>query len=277
MTILASERDVKLDQFKSELPVELIVDADVQSGRFNMAMDEALLELGAAKDACVCRIYLWSEPTVTLGYFQAKQEEQISPFPDLPVVRRLSGGGAILHDQEMTYSCVLPAEHPVRHDPSQLYVMIHQGLIRLMADCGVLSCLRSDFLARVTTSTGAGDSQPAAQPAEDFLCFLRQNPNDIVDSQSGIKIVGSAQRRRRGVILQHGSILLNASPIAPNIKGVLDLSSRFDLQRFRKELPIAIASSFGVPGIARTYSEEERAISAGIESQMSMQTTVANV
>ena len=269
---------MNLDPFKSELPVELIVDVDAQSGRFNMAMDEALLELGAARDVCICRVYRWSVPTVTLGYFQAKQEQQISPFPELPVVRRLSGGGAILHDQELTYSCVLPVEHPVRHDPSQLYVMIHKGLIHLLADCGAMSCLRSDFLSRVTrksiTTTEAGNSQSAAQLAEAFLCFLRQNPNDIVDTDSGIKIVGSAQRRRRGVILQHGSILLKASPIAPSIKGVLDLSPHFNIKRFQKELPLVIASSFGVPAFTRPYSQQEQAVSAGIESQMESPTTV---
>lgn len=257
---------MSLDQFKSDIAVELIVDTAPQSGHFNMAMDEALLELGATRGVCVCRIYRWSEPTVTLGYFQAKQAEQISPFPNLPIVRRLSGGGAILHDQELTYSVVLPSEHPVRHDPSQLYSLIHAGLIQLLASCGAPSCLRSDFF--LNHSPHAEELTGKDRPVESFLCFLRQNPNDIVDLQTGIKTVGSAQRRRRGVILQHGSILLRASSIAPEIKGLVDLHRGFDLNRFQCELPSVLAACIGATIDARTYSEEELTISAEIQVTM---------
>ncbi|MBL8812095.1 MAG: lipoate--protein ligase family protein [Planctomycetaceae bacterium] len=235
---------------RQDLPeVDVIVDQQAYSGRFNMAMDEALLELAADRDRSTVRIYRWSEPTVTLGYFQASEaRSQVeNPFPGLPIVRRLSGGGAILHDRELTYSCVLPATHPVRHDPSQLYVIVHQALIQLLQQCGVNSMLRSDYDAQTQVK------QSASEP---FLCFLRQNPNDIVHA-SGIKIVGSAQRRRKGVILQHGSILLSASDHASQVPGIEQLASSFRREHFQDQLPQIIAASVGSLVTSRDYSAEE--------------------
>ncbi|MFN9717613.1 MAG: biotin/lipoate A/B protein ligase family protein [Planctomycetota bacterium] len=247
----------------SELSVHVIVDSTANSGRFNMAMDEALLELGAGRDFCVCRIYQWAEPTVSLGYFQASQAEQVSPFPELPTVRRLSGGGAILHDHELTYSCILPASHPVRQDPSQLYGMVHQAVIRLLNSCGCQSRLRSEFLEQFRQETVLQPSEVLMPGSEEFLCFLRQNPNDIVETATGNKIVGSAQRRRRGVILQHGSLLLRASALTPAIPGITELSPGFDEQRFRQDLAGEIAETIGKRVELRGYTTEELAVSQG--------------
>ncbi len=243
----------------SNLPVHLIVDEQAHSGLFNMALDEALLEIGATRDFCVCRIYRWEEPTVTLGYFQASQPDQENPFPALPVVRRLSGGGAILHDLELTYSCVLPANHPVRHDPSQLYLMVHEALIELLRSCGCGSLLRSDFLRLHETSR---EEPRQGAEKESFLCFLRQNPNDIVEAKTGQKVVGSAQRRRRGVILQHGSILMRASKLASDIPGICDLCPEFDEGRFVDELPSAVAGAIGAVAYLRNCSADEMAKAA---------------
>lgn len=235
---------------RQDLPeVDVIVDQQAYSGRFNMAMDEALLELAADRNRSTVRIYRWSEPTVTLGYFQASEaRSQVeNPFPGLPTVRRLSGGGAILHDRELTYSCVLPATHPVRHDPSQLYVIVHQALIQLLQQCEVSSMLRSDYDAQTQVKESA---------SEPFLCFLRQNPNDIVHA-TGIKIVGSAQRRRKGVILQHGSILLSASDHASQVPGIEQLAPAFRTTQFQEHLPATIGNAIGRKLRFRTYVDDE--------------------
>lgn len=241
---------------------EVIVDETPMSGRFNMAMDAAMLELGATRDVSVIRIYRWCEPTVSVGYFQGSSEKHESPFPGLPTVRRLSGGGAILHDLEITYSCTLPASHPVRHDPSALYGIIHSSLIKLLQECGAECMLRSEFDAsqsskcRNELTSGGQNLQPAA---EAFLCFLRSNPNDIVH-ESGVKIVGSAQRRRKGITLQHGSILLSASELCPRVKGILQLAEEFDAKQFSTRIPSVIADSVAQKWTIRSYSELERAI-----------------
>ena len=243
---------------------EVIVDETPMSGRFNMAMDAAMLELGATRDVSVIRIYRWCEPTVSVGYFQGSSDQQESPFPGLPTVRRLSGGGAILHDLEITYSCTLPASHPIRQDPSELYGIIHRSLIKLLRECGAECMLRSEFDAkrlskfRDELASGAENTHSTAEP---FLCFLRSNPNDIVH-ESGIKVVGSAQRRRKGITLQHGSILLSASDVCPTVQGIQQLSQEFDTARFYAGLPGAIAASIEREWTIRPYSDSERSISS---------------
>jgi lipoate-protein ligase A len=241
---------------------EVIVDETPMSGRFNMAMDAAMLDLGATRDVSVVRIYRWCEPTVSVGYFQGSSDQQESPFPGLPTVRRLSGGGAILHDLEITYSCTLPASHPVRQDPSELYGIIHRSLIKLLRECGVVCMLRNEFDAKLLSTfrdelaSGQQNTHPTAEP---FLCFLRSNPNDIVH-ESGIKIVGSAQRRRKGITMQHGSILLSASEVCPGVKGILQLAEEFDAKHFSSRLPELIADSIAQEWTIRSYSELERTI-----------------
>ena len=241
---------------------EVIVDETPMSGRFNMAMDAAMLELGATRDVSVIRIYRWREPTVSVGYFQGSSDHQQSPFPGLPTVRRLSGGGAILHDLEITYSCTLPASHPVRQDPSELYGIIHRSLIKLLRECGAECMLRSEFdsnqFAKIKAELPSGNIN-ALVAEEPFLCFLRSNPNDIVH-ESGIKIVGSAQRRRKGITLQHGSILLSASQVCPEVSGILQLVKEFNAPQFSSRLPDMIADSIAQEWTIRSYSDSERAI-----------------
>lgn len=253
----------------SQLPaVEVIVDEKPMSGHFNMTMDEAMLQLAAIREISVVRIYRWAAPTVTMGYFQGAAAKGDNPFPELPCVRRLSGGGAILHDNELTYSCVLPASHPTRHDPASLYGLMHARIIRTLTQSGVACGLRSDLAA--TMEFAAPDDSPENQksgnPSEPFLCFLRQNANDIVHL-SGVKIVGSAQRRRKGVTLQHGSILLSASPLTPRIPGIQQLCPFFDPGRLEKNLPAELAAAVGQAWNIRGYNELELQTFEQVESQ----------
>ncbi len=240
----------------SNLPeADVIVDSAPSTGRFNMAMDAALLALGEQCERSVVRIYQWSEPTVTLGYFQNGTSSEESPFPQLPCVRRLTGGGAILHDRELTYSCVVPAFHRVRSNPSELYEIVHRAIIDVLIRCGAACCLRQEFSPTPGTTVSRSALMTPAL-AEPFLCFLRSNSNDIVHS-SGIKIVGSAQRRRRGVTLQHGSILLAASSLTSALPGLCELSPSFKPARFQTELPAAIAGSLSDRWKLRDYSGQE--------------------
>ncbi|MCC7425164.1 MAG: hypothetical protein IT428_33255, partial [Planctomycetaceae bacterium] len=92
----------------------VIVESHPRSGAWNMAIDEALLETAVDAEQCTLRFYRWSEPTVSLGYFQKPEEAAADPLlAGLPIVPRLSGGGAILHHHEWTYSIALPPGHPL--------------------------------------------------------------------------------------------------------------------------------------------------------------------
>jgi len=191
-------------------PCRLIVD-EPASGAWNMAVDEALLESAATDNVCTLRFYGWSEPTLSLGYFQPHADrEQHHASRDCPLVRRMSGGGAILHDDELTYSFAAPATFRGSAHAQSLYDAFHQSLVEVLFHWGVQAQLWK---------------QPSELTAEQepFLCFQRRSVGDVVVADSLIgsfKIAGSAQRRRRGAILQHGSLLLRASRVAPELPGL---------------------------------------------------------
>ncbi len=177
-----------------------------------MALDEALLETARLGGICTLRFYRWSEPTLSIGYFQAATERAAhGPSRNCPLVRRQTGGGAILHDQEWTYSFAAPAGSPLAVNALALYEALHGGLVEALAARGIHAALHE---AR----------SPPAAASEPFLCFQRRAAGDVL--LEGAKIAGSAQRRRRGAILQHGSLILRASVAAPEIPGLCDLAGR---------------------------------------------------
>jgi len=95
----------------SVTPARVIFDS-AGDGAWNMAVDQALL-MSAEQDGMVTlRLYAWAQPTLSLGYFQKHADRQLhTASATCPLVRRRSGGGAILHDQELTYSLAIPSSH----------------------------------------------------------------------------------------------------------------------------------------------------------------------
>jgi lipoate-protein ligase A len=195
------------------------------AGTWNMAVDEALLASAAESGIATLRFYTWSQPTLSLGYFQAAAERAThAASQTCPLVRRASGGGAIVHDQELTYSIALPLRDARGPEARQLYNLCHASLVQTLAELGASAMIyRGDAAA-------ACDAASAAEP---FLCFQRRSCGDILCGPA--KIVGSAQRRRRAAVLQHGSVLLRQSPCAPELPGIDELTGKqFD--------PAAVAS-----------------------------------
>lgn len=192
-------------------PVRLIIDPPAEGG-WNMAVDESLLE-SAADGVTTLRFYQWQHPTLSLGYFQPLLDRNQHPASrDCPVVRRSSGGGAIVHDHELTYSFSCPA-HGL--DTQQFYQEMHQCLQAALAHF------------HVPVEPWQADRQ-STQP-DPFLCFQRRSPGDMVSGD--VKIAGSAQRRRRGGLLQHGSVLLGTSRHAPELSSIasqLGIPLQFD-------------------------------------------------
>ncbi len=162
-----------------------------------MARDEALMRrVGVRESPPTLRLYQWDPPTISLGYFQpfAQYEALAPPAGTLPVVRRLTGGGAILHDLELTYSLTLPADHALLSDgPNRLYELAHDA---------VIACLRT-LDVEATRDGETDDSGPTRGP---FFCFARRHHFDVLINND--KVAGSAQRRTKEAILQHGSIIL---------------------------------------------------------------------
>jgi len=196
----------------SPTPCCLLIDPP-GGGAWNMGVDECLLDSFAQGETCCWRFYQWREPTLSLGYFQAYEDRQKHrPSRDCPAVRRASGGGAIVHDVELTYSLVAAASNPLARQPHFLYEAVHAALIEALVELGV---------GRASLFGQTGGLAEAKQP---FLCFQRRSPGDVVYGEA--KIAGSAQRRRRGAVLQHGSVLLGRSAAAPELPGIAELTGQ---------------------------------------------------
>ena len=179
-------------------------------GRWNMACDEWLLDTALQNGQPAVRTYAWSRPTVSLGYFQQPDALESNPLvAGLDQVRRLSGGGAIVHHHEWTYSCVVPAGDPKTARGPDLYDVVHQSIIDEL-----VTLANGPIAGLGLRETVDGSDEPA-------LCFARSAAEDVVCGKH--KVLGSAQRRRRGAVLQHGSLLLRSSTHAPEFFGLEDL------------------------------------------------------
>ncbi len=231
----------------------VVIEAEPNSGARNMAIDEALLEAALDRGDCTVRWYRWQSATVSLGYFQDSGAAAAIPaFAGLDVVRRLTGGGAILHHHEWTYSCAIGADHPLSQVPSQIYELVHARIIDSLTQIGVqAAALR-------------GQSHPNAEG--EFLCFGRGDSRDVV--LKGHKIVGSAQRRRRGAVLQHGSLLLRRSEYAPQFPGILDLTDCGPIDKdWMCRLGGSIGAIFGSPEIVGAYGDSVKARALELEER----------
>ena len=216
-TELSRVRLLSEDHFEvpNPTPCRLIVDCTA-AGAWNMAVDEALLASVSDDGPCTLRFYCWSEPTLSLGYFQPYADREMhAASRACPVVRRSSGGGAILHDHELTYSLIVPVNHALTIAPENLYLFVHRALCQALTEvAGIVP-----ELLPATSRTHRTERLP-----EPFLCFQRRGPGDVVLDES--KICGSAQRRRKQGLLQHGSVLLRTSSAAPELPGIEDLAGR---------------------------------------------------
>jgi lipoate-protein ligase A len=166
---------------------------------FNMALDEALLlvhEAGATLPTL--RVYGWCQPTLSLGYAQnARQAVDLAACQaqGVAVVRRPTGGRAVLHDQEVTYSVVMPLLTDGPSTITEHYRRIGMALAAALQSLGI-----PVHLAR--PQVGAAPVRTPASPA----CFAALSRYEL--SAAGKKIVGSAQKRAQRALLQHGSIPL---------------------------------------------------------------------
>jgi lipoate-protein ligase A len=175
-------------------------------GAYNMAVDEELLARAQAGDAMpVLRFYGWAPPAVSLGRFQ-KIEKAVNADAckrlGLDIVRRITGGRAVLHHTELTYSIVSRSDNPLfPPDVLGTYKIIASGLLAGLKNLGVHAEMvsRSDRHAALVN-----------KETKDPSCFSSPSWYEIL--VQGKKIVGSAQRRVTGAFLQHGSILIGYDP-----------------------------------------------------------------
>jgi lipoate-protein ligase A len=172
-----------------------------------MAADETLLESAAAGTPSL-RLYGWSQPTLSLGYFQPEAPcRGYARLGELAWVRRASGGAALVHHHEVTYTLALP--------PGMPWQKCGESWLRRMH--GILT----DALAALGVNVRKC-SEDQEKKLGEVLCFLHHTPGDLLIVEA--KVVGSAQRKQRGALLQHGGILLAASPFTPILPGIRELT-----------------------------------------------------
>jgi len=172
------------------------------NGSWNMAVDEAIARaVGDGEAPPTLRFYMWSPHAVSLGYLQ--------PVPGgvdigacrrhgIDLVRRITGGRAVLHADELTYSVAIPRGHPWGSlSVVGLFARISAGLIAGLERLGIAASL--------------GESRAAVGDGPEMgACFLQRRAPAILVRRR--KLIGSAQRRWEGLLLQHGSILLDFDP-----------------------------------------------------------------
>ncbi len=159
-------------------------------GALNMAIDEALVARARTTGEGVARVYTWDKPTISLGRNQ-RARGAWDPNRGLPIVRRLTGGRAVLHAREITYSITTPTGDEPGLGP--LYRDINEVLLLSLRALGVDASL-APYRGRMPL--------PGSAP-----CFELPAPGEIMVDER--KLVGSAQVREEGAALQHGSILVH--------------------------------------------------------------------
>jgi len=206
----------------------------------NMRLDAMLLEQAAQRGRCTLRLYEWRGPWLSLGYGQPASPERLAlcEAAAVGVVRRMTGGGAVLHGCDLTYSVAAP-EDALPEGLAGSYRWIGAILVEALGSLGL----------QVSRSAGAERSR------REFDCFAAPAVDEIC--VAGRKLVGSAQRRSGGALLQHGSIRLRPDPATARVASGLaalgtgtslsEEGANVDARQLREALISAFEARLGQP------------------------------
>jgi len=240
-------------------------------GAFHMAADVAVLEaIRAGRSGPVLRFYRWTPPCVTLGKFQpATGNVRLADCARLgfQVVRRPTGGRAILHHREVTFSMIIAEEELPRAGASIMdsYRVLGAALVDGLRRLG----LDAELVDRKATARG-GDP-PSMSAVGNPACFAAKARCDLM--VNGRKIIGSAQLRRDGIILQQNSLPLSVDyPLWEQVffrsdwetvarEGMVDLWTAAGREVAEDEVVAAICAGFhaalGIELVPGTFTPEE--------------------
>ncbi|MBL8756018.1 MAG: lipoate--protein ligase family protein [Planctomycetes bacterium] len=220
-----------------------VIRDDPGPAAWNMAVDEALL---SHAEVPTLRLYGWTPHAVSLGWFQRAADFADLP-PGTPIVRRLTGGGAIHHGDEITFALCVDAELLPREVDAS-YHLLHDAAIAALREHGIAS-------ERLT-----GGDLPTARPTEKW-CFRTPGRDDVVTPAG--KLLGSAQRRiakPRARVLHHGSLVLQRPTLTPFVAAVADTATDpSTAARVREALIANFAQALGLPMHAGTLTATEHA------------------
>ncbi|MDE2058218.1 MAG: lipoate--protein ligase family protein [candidate division NC10 bacterium] len=184
-------------------PAGRLLRMGASAGSINMGIDEALATL--CPDRATLRFYAWDAPTLSIGYAQRSDDIDLAACRKSMVhlVRRPTGGRAVLHQQDLTYSLILPLRPP-------------WTTISIAESCRLINVYLLRGLEMLGLQVSFGHRQRQADGALSPFCFLTISPHELL--VDGKKVIGSAQRRFPAALLQQGTILLDFQPV-----GILDL------------------------------------------------------
>jgi lipoate-protein ligase A len=231
----------------------LLVESTPATGWWNMAVDEVLFASATAGSAPVLRLYEWSGPWLSLGYAQPFSASRGAACRDagVHVVRRVTGGRAVLHGRDLTYG-VAAAAAALPAGLESSYRLVSDAILAALRELGVEA-------ERAATAD-------AIAPAADFDCFAIPATDEIC--AGGRKLAGSAQRRAAGAVLQHGSIRLEPDPaVAAAAVGLgrgatslleLGVATATARKTLALALPAALGRLLGVRFEADALQSEER-------------------
>jgi lipoate-protein ligase A len=191
-----------------------LVRSDPARGAWNMAVDEAILEAsGSGLVPPTLRLYAWAPPCLSLGYAQPFSDvlPQVLEQHGWDLVRRPTGGRAILHTDELTYSVAGPQdEPPLAGGVLESYRLLAAALLRALQALEIPAQAKE----KPPAASPGSDADPSGAPASPFSQPAGQNPvcfevpSNYEITVGGKKLVGSAQARRKEGVLQHGSLPL---------------------------------------------------------------------
>jgi lipoate-protein ligase A len=209
---------------------------------FNMGLDEALLLSHEAPPTL--RFYSWKPDTLSLGYFQRWEDV---PGTELAgaVVRRITGGGAIHHVNELTFSFSAPLSNPLyAGNIGESYTRVHDAIAAALSEFGVLATARGK------------DVELDSERPDTGMCFHKSSCEDLVWGRR--KGVGSAQRRKDGRVLHHGSIKLGSSPLEGEIATVREVAGDVDPAALAVRLRASFTKRLGLEFEIGVPAPEER-------------------
>ena len=209
---------------------------------FNMGLDEALLVSSEAPPTL--RFYSWKPDTLSLGYFQRWDDVPATARAGA-VVRRITGGGAIHHVNELTFSLSAATDDPLYACPlGESYTRVHEAIAAALGELGVEAHVRGKGVLLDSEREGTG------------MCFHKSSCEDLVWGRR--KGVGSAQRRKAGRVLHHGSIKLGSSPLEGEIATVAEVAGRVDPAQVAERVRAAFAARLGMQFEIGVPTPEER-------------------
>ena len=223
-------------------------------GAWNMAVDEAILEhVGRGEALPTLRLYSWNPPCLSLGRAQPFADVDVASLQSngWDVVRRPTGGRAILHTDELTYSVIAPPDNPhVAGTLLESYRHLAQAL---------LAALRSLNMP-VDMKEGKADQGSQANP----ICF--ETPSTYEITSGGKKLIGSAQARRKDGALQHGSLPLTGD--LARITQALNFPDAESRQRAAEKLLARASTAESALGQAVDWETVSKAFVHGFESAL---------